>query len=409
MALSTISNNIKQFYVPAGIGRIPSLISSTFGAFTASQWKNLIMNYSPVLLKGLLPVEDYRCWLLFVRACSLLCSNCIQKINVTSADLFLLQFCRQCEHLYGPMSSTFNMHLHMHLKQTLLDYGPAYASWCFTFERYNCILGSYHTNKREIEPQIMKKFSQNQALKGLDIPLDEEFNQLLLVNYRSFLCNEEKKDSLSLFNYMQNPLERISTLSTFAFKSSNDISLLPPFYESTLTFVVAEQLEGMYALPYPNHNLTVLSRFCFKFVRITIAGNVVGLQMTGPNSKSSSVIMAYWPGKSNTLDNIDYSPMRVGTVQYFIRHELGYTNGDDIVREEHVFAYVYWKEVHPHYDWYGVSATICANINEGVSFCCFLPVQCIGCTCAYTIMPVEFEDFSKPVFNACRLQLNYSL
>ena len=128
MALSTISNNIKQFCVPAGIGRIPSSILSTFGAFTASQWKNWIMIYSPVLLKGLLPVEDYRCWLLFVRACSLLCSNCIQKTNVTSADLFPLQFCRQCECLYGPMSSTFNMHLHMHLKQTLLDYGPPHAS-----------------------------------------------------------------------------------------------------------------------------------------------------------------------------------------------------------------------------------------------------------------------------------------
>ena len=100
--------------------------------------------------------------------------------------------------------------------------------------------------------------------------------------------------------------------------------------------------------------------------------------------------------------------MRVGTVQYFIRHELGYTNGDDIVREEHVFAYVYWKEVHPHYDWYGVSATVCANINEGVSFCCFLPVQRIGCRCAYTIMPVEFGDYSEPVFIAC-LPLNYSL
>ena len=146
----------------------------------------------------------------------------------------------------------------------------------------------------------MKKFSQNQALRALDIPLDEEFNQLLAVNYRSFLCNEEKKDSLSLFNYMRNPLERIST---FAFKSSNDISLLPPLYEAILTFDVAEQLEGMYALLYPNHNLTVLSRFCRKFGRITIAGDVVGLQMTGPNSKSSSVIMAYWPGKSNTLDN----------------------------------------------------------------------------------------------------------
>ena len=65
----------------------------------------------------------------------------------------------------------------MHLKQTFLDYGPPHATWCFAFERYNCILGSYHTNKREIEPQVMKKFSLNQAIQALEV--DEEFTQYL--------------------------------------------------------------------------------------------------------------------------------------------------------------------------------------------------------------------------------------
>ena len=147
-----------------------------------------------------LPQDHFRCWLLFVRACSLPCSNCIQKTDVSSADLFLLQFCRQCEHLYGTTSCMFNMHLHvhLHLKQTFLDFGPPHASWCFAFERYNGILGSYHTNKREIEPRIMKKFTQNQAIHRLDIPLNEEFNQLLPVNYRQQLNSCMNTDSLSL-------------------------------------------------------------------------------------------------------------------------------------------------------------------------------------------------------------------
>lgn len=84
--LSIIGNNIKMFCVPAGIGRIPSNISSTYGAFTASQWKNWITIFSPVFLKGFLPPDDFRCWLLFVRACTLLCCNCIKKSDVTSAD-----------------------------------------------------------------------------------------------------------------------------------------------------------------------------------------------------------------------------------------------------------------------------------------------------------------------------------
>ena len=59
-----------------------------------------------------------------------------------------------------------------------------------------------------------------------------------------------------------------------------------------------------------------MSRFYRKFGRVTLAGDLIGSDMPGPNNKSSSVIMAYWPGRSRTLDNIDYNRMRVGVVQY---------------------------------------------------------------------------------------------
>lgn len=133
-SLNEIDAKAKLFCVPAGIGRLPSSISSCYGAFTASQWKNWITLYSPVLLKEFVPREHFRCWLLFVRACSLLCCNCIRRSDILSADMFLEQFCRQCELLNDCTSCTFNMHLHMHLKQTFLDCGPPHASWCFAFE-----------------------------------------------------------------------------------------------------------------------------------------------------------------------------------------------------------------------------------------------------------------------------------
>lgn len=40
-------------YIPAGIGRLPTRISSHHGA---KQWKNWILIYSVVALKGLLPI-----------------------------------------------------------------------------------------------------------------------------------------------------------------------------------------------------------------------------------------------------------------------------------------------------------------------------------------------------------------
>ena len=73
-----IEKRIDLFTVPAVVGRLPSRIGSQYGGFTAKQWKNWILLYSAVALKGLLPSDDMRCWLLFVGACSLLCKPIIR-------------------------------------------------------------------------------------------------------------------------------------------------------------------------------------------------------------------------------------------------------------------------------------------------------------------------------------------
>ena len=61
-----------------------------------------------------------------------------------------MEFCKQCEHLYGTECCTPNMHLSCHLVDCIRDYGPVYSFWCFSFERYNGILGSYHKNNHNI-------------------------------------------------------------------------------------------------------------------------------------------------------------------------------------------------------------------------------------------------------------------
>ena len=137
--------------------------------FTANQWVTV---YSAVLLKDVLPHEIYCCWLLFVRSCCILLSYYVREADVTTADLLLLQFCKAFNRLHGDDCCTYNMHLHLHVKQTILDFGPAHASWCFAFERFKGILCSFHTNKRSIEPQIMRKFCLTQAVYDLDLPND---------------------------------------------------------------------------------------------------------------------------------------------------------------------------------------------------------------------------------------------
>ena len=50
-----------------------------------------------------------------------------------------------------------------------------YAFWLFSFERYNGILGSYKTNNRSIEIQLMRHFVQEMEIDKLSIK-DDNFN-----------------------------------------------------------------------------------------------------------------------------------------------------------------------------------------------------------------------------------------
>lgn len=59
------------------------------------------------------------------------------------------------------------MHLHLHLKDCLLDYGPVHGFWCFPFERFNGILGAYPTNNLNVEVQMMNRFTRHQAVKRM--------------------------------------------------------------------------------------------------------------------------------------------------------------------------------------------------------------------------------------------------
>ena len=118
--MKVVQTRVDSMRIPSDIGRIPRKIASSFGGFTAEQWKNWVIVYSMFALRGILPQEHYSCWQAFVLSCYF---------------------------LYGNRAITPNMHLHCHIAECVKDFGPIYGFWLFSFERYNGILGSYPTNE----------------------------------------------------------------------------------------------------------------------------------------------------------------------------------------------------------------------------------------------------------------------
>ena len=142
------------------VGRVPYNISLAYGGFTANQWSNWITIHSPIVLEWRLPDLHLRCWLLYVKACSILRKSFLTKQEVLDADHLILHFC--CfQELYGPKACTPNMHLHTHLMESVFRFWT--TSGFFGTMPLNALM-------RSIESQLMQRFCQEQDLSTLTLP-----------------------------------------------------------------------------------------------------------------------------------------------------------------------------------------------------------------------------------------------
>ena len=119
--------------------------------------------------------------------------------EIELADAFLLQFCHRAESLYGEKMITPNMHLHYHLKQSLLDYGPIHNFWLFSLQRHNGILEHFLSNNRSIEIQLMQRFIREFELSpschNLPISYKTDFSSLFDNNIEPILQGSASQSS----------------------------------------------------------------------------------------------------------------------------------------------------------------------------------------------------------------------
>ena len=234
--MSALEEKIYNFVVPDGIGRLPSNVSAKFGGFTADQWKNWITIFSPILLRGCIPDENWRCWMLFVKSCSVLASRTLKMSDAIEADSRLLIFCKKCQELYGEKACTINMHLHLHLLQCIKDYGATSGFWLYAFERYNGLLGSFHTNNKSVECQIMKSFLQQQSLQINTDIYDSEFVATLPTHNKS-VDTIYPTLSVNIVQLMEIPFGPIEITQNLYESFSNQLRTFPPIKKK---FFIAE-------------------------------------------------------------------------------------------------------------------------------------------------------------------------
>ena len=338
--LKKVQTRIEQIHSPVDVGRIPAKVASTFAGFKADQWRNWTLTYSPICLKGVIDGPHLQCWLLFVKACRLLCTRSITLQDIETSHSFLVQFCRTFVNLYGNAQATANLHMHIHLKNCLLDFGPVYSFCFFSFERYNGILGHYQTNNRIIEPQLMARFIREQQFRLLKAPDGFTDIEYLLQQMTQSHQDSQNITTVTAHQFLLlHSLKMGGDISSMNFQHFNNsiIQLLPPASEYILSQEYITHLQQLLGELHPGADFCQPLQLCRKYTSVCVSGEVFGSTLR--RTDRNACIGAYWPtNPGNTLSSFRLeNGLSFGFVQFYILYSVTFVNGN---AGNYVFAFV---------------------------------------------------------------------
>ena len=120
--LKLLQEQLDRLQATSDLGRLPGKVESVFGGWTAAQWKNFTIYYSLYAIDTVLPAEHVKCGQHFVIACRYFCQPCITNTDLNIADRKLVDFLKCFLRLYRKEHLTINMHLHLHIKEVVLNF-----------------------------------------------------------------------------------------------------------------------------------------------------------------------------------------------------------------------------------------------------------------------------------------------
>ena len=342
--LEHVQSKVDSSNVPSYLGRLPFKIAKSFSGFTAEQWKTWVIIFSPFALFGHLPDAHYRFWLKFVKACKILCQPMIRISDVGIAHDLLVKFGREVEETYGKERITPNMHMHTHLADCILDYGPIYSFWLFSFERYNGILGSYHTNNKSIKLQVMRKFIRDHNIRDLSFPEEykEQFRDIVHQLDQRTRCKANTQaviDHKLCLDIIQLSQDRID-IENRLWYSLDGYSLGSPHVIDQLDSDELRYIYEVYKIFFPGISLSMIPSLFDKYASVEFASECYGSRFSRLNR--SSHVLARWAGRFDGMVDLELPDERPGIIEYFVRQSITY----DEQSHRFAFAFVRWFQYH---------------------------------------------------------------
>ena len=163
-----IDARLKNLLPPSEITRVPqSLYNLTM--WKASEFKNFLLYYFLICLKNILRGVYYKHWLLFVYAIHIFCSDKIEPRDFKKASKALKKFVEDIESLYGRELMKYNVHLLLHVPQSVQDFRALWGWSTFPYESYNFILKNMLNGSQAVLQQICTSYLRYQSIKYVDV------------------------------------------------------------------------------------------------------------------------------------------------------------------------------------------------------------------------------------------------
>ena len=385
-----IQNKVDALITPPSIGRIPLKLGSGFASLTADQWNNWVCIYSSHALYGILPVQDWECWQLFVKAVKLFCIKNISHQQCKAAHDNLVEFCELFTQLYGKEKLVINMHLSCHLQECIMDYGPVYAFWCFGFERFNGILGSYPSNNCNVAITMMKKFHEEVSIDCCDV--DPIFQTLFSeLDRNAHLVGSLQLTTAAItlpLDSLVSPVPSPACLAQNIEKHNHIFGLLKPLYEHILPPHLVVHLSAMYSTIYGT-TVGTISQICTRSSKLEWNGISLCSQLS--RTERGNHIAAYWaPDVHRDVIVTDTDRPHLGQVMFYFQHAVelkNETRSSQLVK--HIIAFVSWFECHADRDILGPPMEIWHSQFMPVGMYSFIPAVRILYPVAFCRQKVE--------------------
>lgn len=150
---------------PSYISRRPRS-SKYFNLLKASELRNLLIYYLPIITDRILPKKYIKHIQLLSSAIYTLLKPNISDSELNEAEEKLKRFVEDFQAHYGQLNMTMNIHCLLHIVDCVRNFGPLWCYSMFSFEGYNGLLKSFAVAPTNILHQIMIRYLWSKRIEG---------------------------------------------------------------------------------------------------------------------------------------------------------------------------------------------------------------------------------------------------